>query len=50
MDGSPKNWYNHIPIPVTTVGPCAVLYDQQIHIDIHTSQQTGYHPEKHNAV
>ncbi|EEB19129.1 reverse transcriptase, putative [Pediculus humanus corporis] len=33
MDGLPKEWYNHIPSPVTTVGPCTVLYDQQIHTD-----------------
>ena len=31
MDGLPEEWYNHIPTPVTTVGPCTVLYDQQIH-------------------
>ena len=31
MDGLPKEWYDHVPTPVTTVSSCTVLYNQQIH-------------------
>ena len=33
MDELAKEWYNNIPRPGTTAGPCTVLYDQQIHTD-----------------
>ena len=41
MDGLPKEWYDHIPNPVTTVGPCTILYDQQIHTDGTVCQPTN---------
>ena len=30
MNGLAKEWYDHIPTPITTAGLYTVLYDQQI--------------------
>ena len=41
LDGLTKEWYDHIPNPVTTGSPCMILYDQQIHTDRTVCQLTN---------